>query len=739
MSKRLIFVLFTTLSLFTPGFNRIPRLAEVESEPVFQDGDPIAEIKLADLGFGEPILLNGPYQEISAAFALPPDWKVNGDLRVELQLQVAFQSLLEAFTSGDAAYQPVNQEGVMRIRINDAPAVEKVFEESGTQTLDFTFPAGALHENVTENRISISWDAAGACVNNITSYLAIGPESTIQIPHDTKSSEMALTDFPRPFYDAALLQSYPTAIILTNPENENDLSALMAISAGLGKHSVGKLSYEVFTADEARSRDLANDHLILIGQQSAVVEFLDGNAAGLTGAISAAGEKQGAGLIWYGLSPWNPGRTLMVVTGEDGLSVAKGAAVIAGDHLVPYSEENLAVISDLASSAQEEQLRIDYTLGDLLADETALEADRLGATSRIIQFNVPGDVQVTSEAYLELYFRHSQLLNYLRSGLSVSINGRRIGTVRFSDNTAENGLIRILLPPNIILPQKNELELTFTLTGQDLCADERSGDYWVTVFDQSYIHLPPELSQEASGADSTFNSIPAFLMRGKGMSDLTFAGAGENFDNWRYASRLAFILGSFTEEQILTPVAVTSQLLDSRAVQENLILIGLKDGLSAQAAVNRWLPLPINAGTPLDNLTINGTQFDVADGGDYGFLEIGLDSQSGKHVLLILGSSPGGLQSAFTDLQEIIASDSKPAVNVRIVDRQGHSFEYQVAQATAAYTTQTGLKKSWFERLTSLNVNDRAGLLLVVLGLATVAFLFWTIADARRKRRRIRK
>ena len=736
MNKRLSFILFAIFSFFSLGYDKNPvMLALTTTKPAdVQTG----VIRLADLGYDEAIVLNGPYQETTATFSLPPDWKIKSDVLMELQVQVEFQSVMEAFTSGDSAYQPVNQEGVMQVLVNGVSVTKTIFKESGTQTLTFTLAADSLKENMAENVISISWDAAEACANDVTSYLEVSPESTIRIPYEAKPSGMVLTDFPKPFYDSTLIQNYPTAFILTNPGGESELSALMAVSAGLGKQSLGKLKYDVFTAAEALDKDLADDHIILIGQKSDVAKFLGEKAAELNDAISAAGEKKGAGIIWYSPSPWNPGRTMLVISGEDEPSLLKSSAVISSSDLVPYSDGNLAVISDLTSAAGEEQLKIDYTLGDLKTEGNPLHVEGLGVTTLIFPFHVPGDVQVTSEAFLELYFRHSQLLNYLRSGLSVSINGRRIGTIRFNDNSAENGLTRILLPPNIILPQKNELELTFSLTGQDLCADQRSGDYWVTIFDQSYLHLPPELAVETKARGTAFNSLPGIFLKGKGMSDLAFVNSGESFDNWRYASKIAFLLGSFTDEQILSPTAMSVEAMPDQTIPANVILIGLKDGLPAQAQVNQLQPVPFNASTSMDTLTINDTRFNVAAGNDYGFLELGVDPTTGNHVLSVMGNTPAGLDNAFQSLQGLLLSANKPTSNVRIIDRQGNIFEYFVERAAVAAGADAQQDQNWFERLVSLDVNDTAGLLLVVLGLVTIAFVAWTIFDASRKRRKLK-
>ncbi len=737
MKRKILLILFSAAALFFGGFNSQTVRNEEGGTPADKPaaGAQFTEtFNLADLGFKEALTLNGPYQEVTAQFSLPPDWETTGDMQLQLQLQVEFQSLMEAFTSEDAQYQPANQGGTLLVMVNGILAAQAMILESGEQSLTFTLPADLLKENMAVNEIILAWDAAAACLYDVTSYITIAPASSILINYQEKISTAALADFPKPFFEHSLLRAYPTALVVMDAADSDVLSTLMAVSAGLGRQSAGGMTFNVFNAEQTRNMDLTPYHLILVGLKNNVDDFLAGQADDFDREIALAEKEQEAGYLWMGRSLWNAGRAMLVVTGEDGQALKKAGAVIAGGSLPAYAGANLAVIADLPAEEGRDALKVDYNLGDLLSGSQTLRVEQLGSTNVKITFYVPGDLQVTAESYLEIYFRHSQLLNYLRSGLSVSLNGRKIGTIRFSDNSSENGLARIILPPNIIHPQKNELELAFTLTGQDLCADERSGDYWVTIFDESYLHLPPELLAETGGKKTEFNNLPWMFLEDEQLADLTFISLDDDFTNWQRASQLAYALGSYTSANVLTPSAADLQSLLAEAPKGNFILLGRWDAIPEDAPINRWLPLPFNAQTAMDRLTIDGTQFSIADGRDYGILESGSDPESGNRILAVLGNSPESLEYAFNALKEMLTAQSGASANLLIIDSQDHVYEFLIEQPADTQDAGEARKTGWLERVMAASGNQMAVYLLAVVGSITIVFLVWLISGRRRRR-----
>jgi hypothetical protein len=54
---------------------------------------------------------------------------------------------------------------------------------------------------------------------------------------ETKAVKTDLSAFPAPFYTPHALKTYPIALVIPDQPDEDDLSALLAVSAGLGKQT----------------------------------------------------------------------------------------------------------------------------------------------------------------------------------------------------------------------------------------------------------------------------------------------------------------------------------------------------------------------------------------------------------------------------------------------------------------------------------------------------------------------
>ncbi len=723
---------FFTLAFI--GFMTYPNSHDQLPDLPQQESVQIETINFPELGFSEPITLIGPYQAASTDFSLPPDWKITGEVQVELKTQATFQSLLEVFVTDDTGFQPANQVGRLMVSINDHVVADFAITESGEELLVFSFPASLLKEDLEKNQLVIAWDSNTACKYDITTYIAIEPSSSISIPHESKTSQINLVNFPKPFYESTLMKTYPTAVILPNNPVESELSALMAVSAGLGKQTDGNMDYEVFQMEEASRRDLGGYHVVVTGLQSNIEKFLGNNAMDLKNALSQSGKGKQNGILWYQPSPWNNGRTLLIVTGEDGESLLKASAVVASSDLVPFSNENLALIADISSAARVEQLKIDYPLSELSTSPSNLRVENIGVTQIIIPFHIPGEVTITPESYLELYFRHSQRLNYLRSGLTISINGKSIGTIRFSDNSAENGLARIILPPNAVHPWKNELEFTYTINAQDLCADERGGDYWISIIEESYLHLPPDFSLEGSRKENYFNHIPWVFLHDSRMSDITFVTAGESFQDWRYAAEIAYTFGSFIDANVLMPSALNLEAMMESPISKNIILVGKTNEIAPAEGMLRLLSVPFGEVSSINALTIDGIRFDVDQTKDFGFLEISFDNESGNHILSVLGNTEKGQQNALISLHGITFADDKPAANVRVIDSKNNIFDFTIEQESTATGPGPAREAGWLERLTQLDASNTAFLLLGITGLITALFIGWSFFLSGKKR-----
>lgn len=718
------FLFFCILLIVQPvkaqsGWNTIPHAQNVE-------------LSLSDLGFEDSIVLQGPYQEVSASFSLPPDWNLTSPATLNLRLYSEFQSLFEALTSQESSTAAAGMKGYLKITLNGNTITETTLNENVESVLSITIDSEYFLEDSKENLFTISWDSASACQYSVTTTLSIDPSSKINFPMETKAVKTDLSAFPAPFYTPHALKTYPIALVIPDQPDEDDLSALLAVSAGLGKQTEGAAQYDVVSMSEVNVAAFGNEHLIVIGKTDELAEFFQEKMANPELLSLLESSSAGNGFLSLQVSPWNSGRALLLVTGENGEALRKASAVIAADDFLPYANGNTAIIQNIIDPSEKAQFQVDVPLSDLTQESLAMNT--LGETTIRIPFDVPGDTQISSEAFLELYFRHSQLINYLQSNLTVSLNGKMVSNIRFSDTSAQDGLARIIFPPDTIRPLKNILEFTFNIASQDVCADERSGNYWISIFKESYLHLPPVLEISQEQTSYTLKDIPDALLNDHTLSTLTFLADQNDPESWKYASRLAFELGTFTRSDIVQPNAVFAGTAEGLQGKTTLA-IGMTSEIPFSSGINAALPLPFKEDGSIQDTTLNGIQFQMQADQPFGVLEITSQSDDQSLLFSILGNSTDGLQSAFQTAQTRLLHEDGPSANVEIIDNSNISHSYYIKPSLPAAGNEE-TQENWLQRMISPTAEKTVIYLLVGCTLLTAAFILWIIADNARAKKK---
>lgn len=720
------FLFFCILLIVQPvkaqsGWNTIPHAQNVE-------------LSLSDLGFEDSIVLQGPYQEVSASFSLPPDWNLTSPATLNLRLYSEFQSLFEALTNQESSTATAGMEGYLKITLNGNTITETTLNENVESVLSITIDSEYFLEDSKENLFTISWDSASACQYSVTTTLSIDPSSKINFPMETKAVKTDLSAFPAPFYTPHALKTYPIALVIPDQPDEDDLSALLAVSAGLGKQTEGAAQYDIVPMSEVNVAAFGNEHLIVIGKTDELAEFFQKKMDNPELLSLLESSPAGNGLLSLQVSPWNSGRALLLVTGENGEALRKASAVIAANDFLPYANGNTAIIQNIIDPSEKAQFQVDVPLSDLTQESLAMNT--LGETTIRIPFDVPGDTQISSEAFLELYFRHSQLINYLQSNLTVSLNGKMVSNIRFSDTSAQDGLARIIFPPDTIRPLKNILEFTFNIASQDVCADERSGNYWISIFKESYLHLPPVLEISQEQTSYTLKDIPDALLNDHTLSTLTFLADQNDLESWKYASRLAFELGTFTRSDIVQPNAVFAGTAEGLQGKTTLA-IGMTSEIPFSSGINAALPLPFKEDGSIQDTTLNGIQFQMQADQPFGVLEITSQSDDQSLFFSILGNSTDGLQSAFQTAQTRLLHEDGPSANVEIIDNSNISHSYYIKPSLPAAGNEE-TRENWLQRMISPTAEKTVIYLLVGCTLLTAAFILWIIADNARAKKKLK-
>jgi hypothetical protein len=318
------------------------------------------------------------------------------------------------------------------------------------------------------------------------------------------------------------------------------------------------------------------------------------------------------------------------------------------------------------------------------------------------------------------------LIDYLQSSLTISINGTKIGSIRFSDQSAENGLARIILPPDIIRPLQNTLEITTSIVPQDLCADERSGNFWVSVLGDSYLHLPPVLEEGgAQAGDLLLNDFPQALLTDERLSTLTFVSAADDWQSWLYAADLAYRLGAFTASGQLQPSAAFLEGDPQSLSGQSVLLIGGTAKIAA-SAWNEALPLPFEANGALPSLSFEGVQFLTAGEQGLGVLQITRQPDSNAPLFCLAGSSADGLTSAVTTALQGLTNELSSSANVTVIDGEGNGHNLLIEKPVSAAEDEGGTAK-WYERLLGQNMEKANFYLLAGSVILTALYILWMV------------
>jgi len=649
------------------------------------------KILLVDIGLPENATLDGPYEEVKIDFNFPPDWETINGHRIE--------SI------------SLNQTGDALLNIKIRPEYLNIDHQS--------------------NQLLISWDAVEICRYNGFSSITLKPSSSLIISKISKTILPNLNNFPSPFFAENDMSTNTTAFVIPEAPLEDELSALVSAAAGFGKLSEGKIPFEIIKLDQLNQNRYRNDNFIIIGIYNSLKSFL--SDLGMDNEIEEILKlaDQGSGLISLHVSPWNPGRAMMLITGEDSDAVHKASAALGSENMIIYSGNQYAIIKDITEKQTDSQFQTDYLL-DALFQESMITTEQIGESEISASFSIPHDAAISPESYIELYFRHSQLLNYLQSSLAVSINGTPIGNLRFSDQSSENGLERIILPPNIIKPSKNILELSFSLAPQDICADMRTGNYWLTILGESYLHLPLTIGSSASEKIYYLDQFPYPFINDEQFGDLVFVVEKDNIETWKHAANLAFLFGTYTNSNALTPSVIYTESYTSDVFDRSYIFIGTTESIPHAADINKYLPLPFDSTGRMKEIPSTGVVFEIDQTQDLGFLELIRFPETDKYNLAILGNSSEGLSSAIQLINEKAKSPFINTSNIEIIDSQNNNFSFNI-EKEIDLKDQKEKDVGALERIFLNNSDKISTILLIIIILLIIVFSFWTFKPRKKK------
>jgi cellulose synthase operon protein B len=663
----LIFVLILIIML---AFSAFPVAAQATTTPVpGSTSTPAPLLEGADvypfssMGFNDRIM-NGPYDYISIHFSLPYNWTLKKGAAIQLHLISAFTS-----QSNLSESELVQATGAtLDVSFNGKFLTTVVLDWSGERTITIPISDRALLTTTPgQHYVSLYLNAAIDCKLVHHTTVSVISDSRLDLQHDIINPGIDLVQFPFPIYQensflpnsvisasaadpiTALGTVPPAALVTSDNPSAAEMQAALIVSAGLGRLTSGNLPLTTLPISKLTDQIKQSYHLIFVGKGDgfttlkdlALPVIYDGKT------FKSADAQPDDGLIQEAVSPWDPSKVILVVSGESDAGILKAAQAISSGVIRVGERPDLAIVSEITPGKVINSVPDDRTLADL-GYETA-QITGVGYGIRDYLFVVPAGLTLREAASFDVVFTNSTMLNFTQSGLSVLLNGQSIGGVRVSADTAKSITTEKLNIPQYLL-RAGMNRLTIQVINMPLydCSDVDLNNMWTSILNQSVLHIPLAPSTSGVAKQITLADHKDFLTSSPTLDSTAFIVAPNSPTAIMAASQIAFQLGSLmTGGSVELKAVYADQVPDSLRKNYDLVVVGRASQLPIIAELGTDLPAAFDKGSDVAQESVFKVIYRISPNISIGYLEL-LTSpwDSTRNILTVLGSTDEGLSYA---------------------------------------------------------------------------------------------
>jgi hypothetical protein len=628
------------------------------------------------------IQMVGPYDSASFSFFMPASWQLKSGAELHVLVGVSFTAvvqnqsnlpvasgggMLTATLNGNSlGVLPLDQVGEVEWKLSIPPSAFATASNSGNMVLRFVLNSGI------------------SCTINEHTSIFIHPTSYLILPHDIVQPDTSLVKFPRPIYQGSFIADSALLIVPEHP-SAAELQAALTVAAGLGNLSNNRLLLDMttigrFRPDQPGNTQAITNHLIFVGKPSSlsVLSQLSLPNPVVSGQFQSSGGGQDDGYVQMVSSPWSSSHVALIVSGNTDAAITKAAQAVSTGVLRANKYPNLAVVQQVQASSVAAPQAVDQTVADLGYQEEYFQGRGTNETSYI--FNIPPGRTVAPDAYFELVYGHSVLLNYDRSAIVVWLNGRPIGSVRMSDETASHpaNRIRFTLPASAVQPGRNELLIDTNSVPIDDCTPPGIQVLWINLWPQSTFHLPLDVASVSTITNQDLASYPAPFAYDPLLSNTAFVLAHDDLVSWHGATEIAEFLG-YQARGSITELSVFygDDFPAAQRAKYYLIIIGRPSQIPVVGELSKSLPAPFSSGT--DNAAESNFQvtYRIPPDSPLGYVEMAVSPWNPDRIVLaILGNDSQGVDWAANAL-----------INPTLSSRLAGNFA--VVNASQVITTDT--------------------------------------------------
>jgi len=646
--KNKIFAIITLLGLLLGNPLNVYARAQNDSnvnEPVFTVVGPgEADVTFADLGFRETNLVS-PFDSTRVLFSIPPNWKLVPGGEVQLDYDITLSGVDAGLVGTDK--NPYG--GSLLITFNNQLVSTIALSDLGSHTMQFPLPATGLTSVRQDGRheLTISLDAQFSCLYNIRALVTIKPTSTLKLPFEVSSPELNLSRLPAPFHLRNALVPDHTLLVVPNNPDIKELRAALNVMSGFGSLVGETFDFSMVTAGELTNDELSSSNLIFVGRPEQLdllsnVKFP--LAVDNKKFVNLPAESEADGVVEMALSPWNESKVALLVSGTSTDAVLKAAQAVSSGKILIYQNPTLAYVSDVQLLSDALPVVEDFTLQGLGYQTQTLTG--IGLNSIQYLFNVSKEQLASKDAYIDLMYYHSGLLDYGFSSFTVELNNQVIDSTAFSKDSEQLTTLHLKIPPGTLRFGENRLSISARMLTTPSCDVSGFSDPWLAISDQTKIHLPATAdanSDSTSQLDLKF--YPNIFMTHSDLGDVAFVLSKSNPATWKIAGQMAYDLGRTANPLISNLEVVYAEDIPQQVLGESsLIVIGKSSTIPLISQINKQLPAPFDLKSNTANESQMQVVYRIPKGMSVGYLElVNSPYNAEKPILVLAGNNEDGV------------------------------------------------------------------------------------------------
>lgn len=610
-------------------------------------GTDEATVTFGELGFQETTLVS-PYDSTRVLFSIPPNWRLVPGGVVELEYEVTLSGV-----DADKIGTEQNPYGGSLVLTFNNQLVDTVsLKDLGPHTVELTLPPTGLTSVRDDGRhqLTISLSAQFSCVYDIRAIVTIRPTSSFRLPFEVSSPELDLARLPAPFHLSDALLPDRTLLVVPDDPDVRELEAALNVMSGFGALVGETFDFSLVTAGELTEPALAESNLIFVGRPEqfellGTVDFplaIENNKFAGLPAESATD-----GVLEMGVSPWNESKATLLVGGNSTEAVVKAAQAVSSGRILIYENPALAYVAEVQPLAETLPVVEDFTFQSLGYQTQTISG--IGVNSLRYVFNASKEQLNSKDAYIDLMYYHSGLLDYGLSSFSVELNNQVIASSPFAKESEQLTTLQVKIPPGLLRFGENRLDINARMFLLTSCDTSGFSNPWLTVSDQSHIHLPVATDQNSVSPwllDLRF--YPDLFTTHSDLGDVAFVLPKANPSTWRIAGQVAYELGREANPLLSNLEAVYADEVPQEVLDQNsLIVVGRSSTVPFLTQINDQLPAPFDFENDTASESNMQVVYRIPSGMSVGYLQL-LNSPFNveKPILVLSGNSDEGLTMA---------------------------------------------------------------------------------------------